>query len=77
MQTSIYIKYLSFVDPERGEFGEIFPEVMIFHAGHTRVAMKYKIYSIAWHTQYACDWVKSQSINIQRTILNENQYKIT
>ena len=46
MQTSIYIKYLSFIDPERGEFGEIFPEVMIFHAGHTRVTMKYEIYSI-------------------------------
>ena len=27
------IEYLSFIDPERGVFGEIFPEVMIFSVG--------------------------------------------
>ena len=29
------IIYLSFIDPERGGFGEIFPEVMIFPEGFT------------------------------------------
>ena len=29
----ICIQYLSFIDPERGGFGEIFPEVMIFPEG--------------------------------------------
>ena len=27
------VEYLSFIDPERREFGEIFPEVMIFPEG--------------------------------------------
>jgi hypothetical protein len=27
------MKYLSFIDPERGGFGIIFPEVMIFSEG--------------------------------------------
>jgi hypothetical protein len=29
----IYSLYLSFIDPERGGFGVIFPEVMIFSEG--------------------------------------------
>ena len=30
------VTYLSFIDPERGGFGEIFPEVMIFPEGFSR-----------------------------------------
>ena len=30
---SATVKYLSFIDPERGRFGEIYPEVMMFSEG--------------------------------------------
>ena len=55
-QLSYDIKYLSFIDPERGVFGEIFPEVMIFpedfSPGHTRVAMVYYHGILPWYGIY-------------------------
>ena len=34
LATQLTIEYLSFIDPERGRFGELYPEVMIFPEGN-------------------------------------------
>ena len=43
-ERNVEVRYLSFIDPERGGFGVIFPEVMIFSEGNIAESPERRVY---------------------------------